>query len=211
MSVEPGAQGLSIELDQILGPPQRGRQPNGTPHLLKLRTPHHELARLLALGYRDFEVAQMTGYSQVRISVLKRDPMFQELVDVYMTRRDSVVVDMTQRLQGLAVQAVEILQERLDENADALSVKELHSVAELSLDRVGYGKSSTVNLNAGVSPKTLDQIKEAVRAGARGRVVERGQDEQESQRSPLGSDVRAALVHPTSPASSGDEGGGSQV
>ena len=188
---------LSLQLEELLGP--KGSKP---PPIAKLRTTHHELARLLALGLKDVDISRITGYSQSRICILKNDPLFKELLAHYMGMRDSVVVDVGARMQHLSVTALEIMQERLLDDPDGVTMKDLQSVAELTLDRTGYGTTTNVNVDSRVTVRTLDEIKAIVEKEHRGRVLPRGQGVE------AGDTVREAEFHPQIEVSPGGEGEG---
>lgn len=178
-----------------------------TPAIQKLRTPHHELARLLALGLKDVEVSRLTGYSQSRICILKTDPMFANLVNYYSTARDESAIDVRQRLQAAAITAVEVLQERMEgDDVDKISSRDLRQIAEMGLDRTGFGPTSTsLNVNL-TSAKTIQEIKELVEKESRGRVVPRNQITLISQ-----DNSRAAGGDSADPAPTGIEGEGSPL
>lgn len=106
-----------------------------TPSLTKLRSPHHNMARLLASGVKAVEVSAITGYSQSRISILQGDPAFQELVAYYRTQAAQVYVDVHVRLAELGTVGIEVLQERLDEQPESFGNRELMSLVELTMDR----------------------------------------------------------------------------
>ena len=135
--------------DMLENPPANGLP---TPMLQKLRASHHMLARLLAEGRRDVEVAMVTGYSQVRIGVLKHDPAFQELVAYYAGQTEVRYLDLHSRLATLGADTVEVLQERVDEEPEKFTTNELLKIAEMALDRSGKVASpaskagSTINI-----------------------------------------------------------------
>lgn len=158
---------LDLQLDELL--PKRKSVPQ---LLLKVRTTHHEIARLLALGLKDIDISRTLGYSQSRISILKNDPLFKELLDHYVTMRDGVVLNVGARLESMSVTALELIQERMLDDPESISMKDLQGIAELSLDRSGHGKTSTVNVNT-VSVQTLAEIKASIEQEHRGRVLPR--------------------------------------
>lgn len=165
---------VAKELEHLLGP--AGSMPSTTP-IQKIRTPHHELARLLAMGLKDVEVSRATGYSQSRICILKQDPMFRELLAHYSANRDAAAADMSQRLQALSLSAVEELLERLDDPevmAD-VSMKDLRQIAEMGLDRTGYGKTTKLESSTTVRIQTLAEIKATIEREHRGRVLPRSE------------------------------------
>jgi hypothetical protein len=120
------------DLPAILNPEVVGSQ---TPTVLELRHGHHTIARLLADGTKQVEISAITGYSQSRISILKGDPAFQELIEYYKTQKEAIYLDVHQRLGTLAITAVEELQQRMDEQPGRISNKEVREIAEMALDR----------------------------------------------------------------------------
>lgn len=133
----------------------------------KIRYSHHMMARLVALGKRDAEVAAITGHAINSITRLRNyDPAFKELVAHYAAIKDEQFVDASARLAVLGTTAVEELQERLEEKPAAFTVRELKEVAEMAFDRSvapargkgpaggGQGNSQPVNVNVTfVSPR----------------------------------------------------------
>lgn len=119
----------------------------GTAHLKKLTQRHHHLARCLARGMRNWEAAAATGYSHITISILRSDPMFRELISAYTEKDDLVLQDFHERLAGLAVDAHDLIRDRMEENPDAISTNQAIALMELAADRTGYGPASTQNHN----------------------------------------------------------------
>jgi hypothetical protein len=107
----------------------------GTPAVTVLRNSHHNIARLLAEGRKPGEVATITGYSASRISILQNDPAFAELVHYYAGQAEQQYVDVHSRLAQLGTDTVEVLQDRVLDTAEQLSVKTLLDIASFSLDR----------------------------------------------------------------------------
>lgn len=101
----------------------------------RLRHGHHALARLLAEGRKAVEISEITGYSQSRISILKSDPAFCELVEYYRGQVTEVYLDMHSRLATLGITAMQELQERLEDNPERLSTKEVREIMDTAFDR----------------------------------------------------------------------------
>ena len=72
--------------------------PTTSPPLNKIRDRHHALARVLATGTSEGEASIVTGYSLSRISILKADPQFQQLLDFYRDTSTEVVADFRARM-----------------------------------------------------------------------------------------------------------------
>src|SRR5690606_36755504 len=125
--------------------------PAQAPQLQQIRASHHELARLLAQGRKQCDIALITGFSQTRISILKSDPSFQELLTYYQEMEtqnfEKARVDVAERLHSLGIGTLEVLHERVRDDPNSLDGKTLIGLAELTLDRIGHGKQSSVNTN----------------------------------------------------------------
>lgn len=106
-----------------------------TPAIKRLRTQHHHLARLLAEGRKEIECSAITGYSQSRISILKNDPAFKDLIEHYRVEAAAAYVNVHERLAALGITCLEELQARIDENPEGFSNKELRELAAMLMDR----------------------------------------------------------------------------
>lgn len=148
-----------------------GALPTSTAPLVKqLRQRHHQLAQLLAKGVRELEASIQTGYSLSRISILKADPAFRELLKYYSDQERAASVEMTERLAQLGIATIEELQYRLDEDPESFENTELMKMSEMLLDRTGHGKSSTVQIRHGVDEETLALIKRNHEEAKKGKV-----------------------------------------
>lgn len=142
------------------------------PSLAKLRQIHHEIARLLASGLTEAEVAASTGYSLSRISILKSDPSFKELLAYYQARSEEVFIDVKKRLAMLGMDAAAELQDRLDFKSDSLTNTQLIEITKATLDRAGFNpvaKSESVSVL--LSAEELQKMKSTL-GGGNVRVVE---------------------------------------
>lgn len=119
------------DLPKLIDP----EQGPGAPPLVRLRNTHHHLARLLASGETIQACMAITGYSQSRISILQSDPAFKELLAFYAQETQKVYLNVHERLARFGTDALETLQERLDEAPDQFTNRELKELAEMALDR----------------------------------------------------------------------------
>lgn len=162
-----------------------------TPAIKKLRTAHHELARLLASGVRPVEASAITGYSQSRISILCNDPAFKNLLSFYNDERKDVNIEVMKRIRSVGLDAIEEIKDRLEESPEDFTNEELRKLAETALDRSGFGPKSTVTHERTVDPSILAALKEAVNKEEKNNVIEI----EDYQESPVGgSDGGAALL-----------------
>jgi hypothetical protein len=148
-------------------------QERGTtaPAIKELRQSHHFLARTLAQGVKDFEAAIICGYSASRISILKADPTFSELLAYYeaMEEKHYAVAraDMHERLKSLGFDTIETLHQKLIDEPEAFTPKDLVMMMEATADRTGHGKQSTVNHehSHSLSDEAIARIKSASSEG----------------------------------------------
>jgi len=129
-----------------------------------LRDNHHRVARAVASGMANTEVAATCGVSYNRVSTLKADPAFAELVAHYRAvitaewaSQDTVIEFM--RTNALKAQAM--LSDKLDDAAERnefLPTRDLVAISELGFDRTGYGK---VNKNINVNVDFAAQLEKA--------------------------------------------------
>jgi len=121
------------------------------PPLKRLSDRHHKLARAIASGRSLSECAIIAGYDPSRVSVLKTDATFQDLISYYRSqgaRGDDLLLN---ELTGLSFDSVTEMRRRVEENPDDLSVDELARLAQLGLDRSGYGPKRTEEKNLTVN------------------------------------------------------------
>lgn len=125
--------------------------------LKRLSDRHHALARCLASGMCESDAAIACGYVLSRVSVLKSDPAFQELLAFYRSETDAQYRDLHSRLAGLSMDAADELGERLEADMQAevgekkISIGQLMEITKMGADRTGHGpQSSSTNLNVNV-------------------------------------------------------------
>lgn len=118
-----------------------------------LRDSHHMAARLFAMGLRPGQVSEETGYSHNHISILARDPAFEELVahyrgvvdDQFAESRDEYfsTVSANRRI------AARLINDKLSTaEPEDVSLRELVLIHSDAADRTGYPKRNvTTNVN----------------------------------------------------------------
>ncbi len=114
-----------------------------TPNLQEIRAPHHSIARLLAKGASNVEVALLTGYTPEYVYRIQLDPAFRELLDYYTAQKDQVFADVLERMKILGLNSLEELQKRMEENPEEWSKRELMELAELTLGKNGGANASS--------------------------------------------------------------------
>lgn len=122
--------------------------------LKELRHSHHRIAQLIAQGMSHVDIAFTTGYSASRISILKGDPAFAELVDYYSQQRDTIFLDTIERAKTLGLDALEKLHEKLLDPTEPWTKRELLEVANYAAPSMGIptgGKNGTAVAQGGAT------------------------------------------------------------
>lgn len=126
--------------------------------LKRLSERHHALARCLASGMEDGDAAVTCGYVASRVSILKADPAFQELLAFYRGATESKYLDMHGVLAGLSLDAAMELRERLEDEMQSdekkMTIGQLNELVKLGADRTGHGpQSSQLNVNVDLADR----------------------------------------------------------
>lgn len=150
-------------------------KPGREPAVKALRDSHHMIARLCAIGLRTTEIAERTGYSIARVSVLRNDPAFRELVEQYKVDVDESFRENVDEYFSLVAKnrtlSARLINDKLSEieDLDDVSIRELVAVHSDSADRTGYPKRSVaVNVNVDFAAR-LDQ---AIQRSNRAKIIE---------------------------------------
>jgi hypothetical protein len=143
------------------------------PLIKKLRESHHGLARAVAEGKSLAEISEETGYSISRISILRSDPTFAELVSYYKENlekmRDALVTDHFKRMVGFRGDLIEEMIDRLHDSPELVSWKDLDDSLKTVADRTGMGpqtKNQNINMNIDIIEQHVAGQRRAARLSA---------------------------------------------
>ena len=155
-----------IEPQDLIAREEGGLPTSEAPTIATLRGIHHEIAQLLAQGLSETEVSAITSYSLSRISILKRDPSFKDLVAFYQKQKTEQFVDVQKRLATLSLDAIGEIQERLAEKPDSISTSQLIELSKVTLDRAGYSPvAKSQNISVSMSAEELRELRQAANQG----------------------------------------------
>ena len=125
--------------------------------LQTLRDSHHRVARLMASGLSNVQIATSCGHSLQALVRYRSDPAMQELVAHYRALCTEEWLSAQDEFTSLAisnmVKAERMLSDKLDEadeNGDSLPTPHLLSISGDRMDRFGFPKRSqqtNVNVN----------------------------------------------------------------
>lgn len=131
------------------------RAPAAKTSLKAIRHTHHQLARLVASGVDTAEAALITGYSPSYISRIKTDPAFESLLTYYSEQREAIFVDVTERMRSLGLATLDELQNRLEDEPDEWSRRELMELAELMLVKPASARTN-LNVSTPMAPVSVN-------------------------------------------------------
>lgn len=155
-----------IEPQDLIAREEGGLPTSEAPTIAKLRGIHHEIAQLLAQGLSETEVSAITSYSLSRISILKKDPSFKDLVAFYQKQKTEQFADVQKRLATLSLDAIGEIQERLAEKPDSISTSQLIELSKVTLDRAGYSPvAKSQNISVSMSAEELRELRQATNRG----------------------------------------------
>lgn len=119
----------------------------------RLSDRHHKLARAVASGKSTSECAIESGLEPSRVSVLKNDPTFKDLVEYYRTRVSGGEDLFLREADGLLFDSTTEMRRRVEEEPETLSTDELIRMSAFAADRTGRGparkEEKNVNFNFG--------------------------------------------------------------
>lgn len=143
--------------------------------LQSLRDSHHHLARTLASDVSDTEASAITGYTPNRISILKNDPAFKELLEFYRKQQTGLFETVQDRFTALMLDCVSVIQERVEKDPDAITLSELRETAKFASGPAGYGpmtKSLNVNMNIDYASRLSEARKRSSPQPSDARLIE---------------------------------------
>ncbi len=155
---------------QVAEQAERGEVIKPTP-LQRLSSRHKAIARQLASGASTSTVAAMFGMTSSRISILKSDPSFKELLTYWENKKDELAEQyfINENLNALNADALSTLQDRLEDDPASFETPELVRIVQIASDRTGHApkrvEEKNINVNFG------DKL-EAARERAREMVIE---------------------------------------
>ena len=126
------------------------------PPLAQIRNTHHRLAQLLAIGTDETIAAKLCNYSVSRVSILKADPAFRELLSHYESERDDQWADFVSVAANLSLDFLQHLQEQLDTTPEKFTPALAMDAIKLLADRTGHApvqKSVQLNVNVDMASR----------------------------------------------------------
>jgi len=88
----------------------------------RLHDTHQEIARLIAQGYEDDQIAELTGRQRCQVGSIRANPIMQEKVRRLSVERDKAVASMEARNQATA-SLISLTPTAVDKMADTMAGK----------------------------------------------------------------------------------------
>jgi hypothetical protein len=135
--------------DMALLETERGIQPTA---IQRITDRHHALARCLASSMSVADACAITGYTPSRISILKDDPAFKDLVEFYRGPNAELARDYVTKATIARNMATDLIIEKLESEPDTVGLDQAVDIAKTFADRSGHGpQSRTTNVNVNVN------------------------------------------------------------
>lgn len=146
-----GAEHVAIAEQSLADPKVMGV---GCPNLVSIRLTHHRLAQLLAIGTDEIIAARLCNYSINRVSILKSDPAFADLMAFYAKNVVEEWRDFVAVAADLSMDVLQEIQKRLDESPREFTVNQLNDLMKSLSDRSGNApiqrtQNTNINVNLG--------------------------------------------------------------
>ena len=128
---------------------------------------HKEITRLLLLGYKNVEIAERLGVSEVMVSYTRNSKVVEDKLEIMEGARDADTVDLSREIKIKAPIALALLEDVL--KGEEGTIGELASpalrvkTAENWMDRAGYAVNrgnSGVQLHAHFDAKDITELKQ---------------------------------------------------
>lgn len=129
---------------------------------VKMSRTQHRLAQLLAMGMDPGRAGVVCNYNVSTVSILRSDPMFQELEHYYSLQVDDEFQTVIQQMADLHEDIVVEIRTRLENDPNQFSISAMTELFKALSDRVGHGPTSNINQKSAVlhvTPADLTRIK----------------------------------------------------
>lgn len=132
------------------------RQPSARARLQNIKDVHHIIARLTVSGLSNGEIALEVGYTETRISMIKKSPAMVELIARYRGQvdeawRKAFDADQAAMLRGRR-KALRIVEDYLDDHEEnPVPISAAMKVYDSLADRSGFHRKSATDTNINVN------------------------------------------------------------
>ncbi len=102
---------------------------------------HHEIARMLLIGWKNVDIAKKLDVSAVMVSAVRNSPVVQEKLALMHKSRDADAIDVAKEIKDFAPVALNLLKDIVEGDGDGeqASIGLRGGMAKDLLDRAGHG------------------------------------------------------------------------
>ena len=129
----------------------------------RLSQRHRALAQYISLGYTDGECAALLGYSVSRISILKSDPAFINLLAIYLAEQQGRYETVEKKAVGVLEETLDQIADQLENEPEKISMGTKLEIVKTIGDRVGFAPQQKPSGDANINITIAAQM-EAGRA-----------------------------------------------
>jgi Bacterial regulatory proteins, luxR family len=136
---------------------------------------HHEIARRLALGQSNVEIAEQLNITPQTVSNFRNSPLGKKVLSQLQEQLYSETIDVAKRIQDFAPKALALIEEIIEGKHKQASLALRAKYASQHLGRAGYGELKKVAIaSTSLSRDEIDEIKQRAReASFNSGVIER--------------------------------------
>lgn len=126
---------------------------------------HHEIARLILLGWKNVEIAKRLKCSSQMVSNVRNSPVVQDKLAIMKGARDADSIDLSREIRESAPDALRLLQDiiRGDNDAQDAPLSLRAKTAESMMDRAGYSAPKRIQSESISYALTKEEIEEIKR------------------------------------------------
>ncbi len=120
---------------------------------------HHEVARMLVLGFKDTEIANILGVTTRMVQYTKKSPVIKEQMEYLSGAEDKKVVELSQQIKDYAPKCLMVLQNIIDDDSASDHLRSRNALALMAI--AGHSPTKQINVaHAHLSGDQIERIKE---------------------------------------------------
>ena len=132
---------------------------------------HHEIARMVLLGYKNVDIAKILNISKEFVCAVRNAPPVKEQVAILAGARDAETVDVAKQIQQALPDCVKYLVETVPDADISDNLRSRNAFGLLAVG--GHGPAKNINVKGVHAVLTADDIKE-IRENAANVAIEIG-------------------------------------
>lgn len=119
---------------------------------------HHEIKRLIFLGWKNVEIADKLGITMQTVGNVRNSPVIIDELRKMEGARDFEVIDVAKRMREFAPVCLNLLENIVSGEEEQASINLRARTAESFLDRVGFGAPKKVYSESYSTHFTMEEI-----------------------------------------------------